>query len=89
MMFTNVWYVAETSDKVTDRPVRVRMLGRDFVLFRDSSGNAVCLSGVCPHRGADLSQGKCEPDGTVGCPFHAWRFDGDGQCAAIPYLKSG
>jgi len=57
MMFTNVWYVAESSDNIKDQPVRVKMLGRDFVLFRDQNGTAVCLSGVCPHRGADLAQG--------------------------------
>ena len=87
MMFTNVWYVAESSDKIKDQPVGVTMLGRDFVLFRDQSGKPVCLSGVCPHRGADLSQGKCEPDGTVGCPFHAWRFDSNGRCTKIPSNK--
>ena len=84
MLFTNIWYVAQSSDSVTDQPVRAHMLGRDFVLFRDHRGKAVCLSGVCPHRGADLSQGKCETDGTVGCPFHAWRFDSSGKCTRIP-----
>jgi phenylpropionate dioxygenase-like ring-hydroxylating dioxygenase large terminal subunit len=84
MMFTNVWYVAAQSGDIKDQPVKVRMLGRDFVLFRDEKGKAVCLSGVCPHRGSDLSLGKCEPDGTVGCPFHAWRFDRTGKCVKIP-----
>jgi phenylpropionate dioxygenase-like ring-hydroxylating dioxygenase large terminal subunit len=84
MMFTNIWYVAESSVKVTDQPVKIKMLGRDFVLFRDHAGAAVCLSGVCPHRGSDLSLGKCEPDGTIGCPFHAWRFDHTGKCVKIP-----
>jgi len=84
MMYTNIWYVAEASDAISDQPVKVKMLGRDFVLFRNSDGKAVCLSGVCPHRSADLSQGKCEPDGTIGCPFHAWRFDSTGQCTKIP-----
>jgi phenylpropionate dioxygenase-like ring-hydroxylating dioxygenase large terminal subunit len=84
MMFTNIWYVAEASDVVKEQPVKVKMLGRDFVLFRDENGKAVCLSGVCPHRGSDLSLGKCESDGTIGCPFHAWRFDGTGRCTRIP-----
>jgi phenylpropionate dioxygenase-like ring-hydroxylating dioxygenase large terminal subunit len=87
MLFMNIWYVAESSDNVATQPVRVKMLGRDFVLFRDQHGVAVCLSGVCPHRSAMLSQGKCEPDGTVGCPFHAWRFDRTGKCTKIPSNK--
>jgi len=84
MMFTNVWYIAQASDAVSPKPVKVKMLGREFALFRDAEGKAVCLSGVCPHRNADLSQGKCESDGTIGCPFHAWRFDYTGKCTKIP-----
>lgn len=84
MLLANVWYVAEWSENVTDRPVKVTMLGRDFVLFRDSGGKAVCLSNVCCHRGANLAQGRCEDDGTLSCPFHGWRFNAEGRCTTIP-----
>jgi len=84
MLFANVWYVAEWSESVTDQPVKTRMLGRDFVLFRDREGKAVCLSNTCCHRGASLAQGKCQDDGTLSCPFHGWRFDGAGRCTTIP-----
>ena len=70
MLLTNIWYIAEWSENVTDKPVKARMLGRDFVLFRDPDGRAHCLSNTCCHRGASLSQGKCQEDGTVSCPFH-------------------
>lgn len=84
MLLTNVWYIAEWSENVTDKPVKARMLGRDFVLFRDQAGKAHCLSNTCCHRGASLSQGKCQEDGTVSCPFHGWRFDAAGRCTNIP-----
>lgn len=84
MLITNVWYIAEWSENVTDKPVKSKMLGRDFVLFRDGSGTAHCLSNTCCHRGASLSQGKCQADGTVSCPFHGWRFDAEGRCTNIP-----
>ena len=84
MMYTNLWYVAESSSVVADQPVRVRMLGRDFVLFRDDVNQVACLSDVCPHRGSSLSRGKCQGDGTVSCPFHGWRFDRHGSCSKIP-----
>lgn len=38
MMYTNIWYVAAESARLGEQPVRVRMLCRDFVLFRDSGG---------------------------------------------------
>lgn len=84
MLFTNVWYVAEFSENLTDSPVKIRMLGRDFVLYRDTRGQAHCLSNVCCHRGASLAQGKCHDDDTLACPFHGWRFNGDGQCTQVP-----
>ena len=56
-MFINFWYAAAESKNVTDKPVSVRMLGQDFVLFRDSDGNAHCLSNTCIHRGAALADG--------------------------------
>jgi phenylpropionate dioxygenase-like ring-hydroxylating dioxygenase large terminal subunit len=84
MMYKNVWYVAGFSEKLSDRPKPIKMLGREFVLFRDADGKAACLSSVCPHRGASLAQGKCHEDGTIACVFHGWRFRSDGQCIRIP-----
>ena len=83
-MFTNVWYVAERSANLCTEPIKVRMLGCDFVLFRDKDGKAACLSNICPHRGANLAGGKCRDDGTVACPYHGWRFNRDGNCVRIP-----
>ena len=58
------------------------MLGDDLVLFRDKTGAVVALSDWCPHRGARLSLGLCEFEGTVTCPYHGYVFDGTGQCVA-------
>ena len=51
MLYTNIWYVAETSEDLGGRPLRVRMLGRDFVLFRTGDGQAACLSDACKRDG--------------------------------------
>ncbi len=83
-MYTNVWYVAAFGQDLTDAPVLVRMLGADFVLFRDADGKVQCVSNVCPHRGASLADGTLLKDGSLACPFHGWRFDGAGACTLIP-----
>ncbi len=88
-MFMNVWYTAAFSKEVEQSPKHVRMLGRDFVLFRDAAGAAHCLSNVCCHRGAPLSQGRCHEDGTVACCQHGWRFDGNGRCILMPGAAAG
>lgn len=88
-MFTNVWYTAAFSKDVADQPKMVKMLGREFVLFRDSAGRVRCLSNVCCHRGAPLHQGVCHSDGTLACCQHGWRFGGDGACTLMPAADDG
>lgn len=66
------------------RPVKaVRVLGREFVLFRDQTGQLGLLDRDCPHRGADLAFGRLE-DGGLRCLFHGWLFNRDGQCLEAP-----
>lgn len=82
-MLKNFWYACRIAAEVRSAPVKVRMLGHDFVLFRDREGRARCVDDQCPHRGASLSGGSVE-DGCVVCPYHGWRFDGAGACTRIP-----
>lgn len=82
-MFINNWYAACISAELGGEPRRLRMLGCDFVLFRDASGKAHCLSDVCVHRGASLAIGKCR-DGHIECPQHGWVYNGEGRCTLIP-----
>ena len=84
-MFINFWYAAAWSSKVTEQPLKLRMLGQDFVLFRDSTGQARCLANVCVHRGGSLAGGVVEGD-RIQCPYHGWQYDGDGKCRKIPSL---
>ena len=84
-MIINNWYVAAQSHEVADVPFHVRMLGCDFVVFRDTSGMAACLSDVCCHRGASLSRGKRVGD-CVQCPYHGWEYASDGRVRRIPPL---
>ena len=64
----------------------VRYLGRDLVLFRGEDGVARVFDAHCPHLGAHLGVGgRVCGDGII-CPFHGWRFDGDGRLAEVPGL---
>jgi phenylpropionate dioxygenase-like ring-hydroxylating dioxygenase large terminal subunit len=85
-MIKNQWYVAEESTAIPKNGnKRVRLCGLDFVLWRDEAGQAHCLSDVCIHRGASLGGGKVV-EGAIQCPYHGWRFGGDGACVRIPSL---
>ena len=85
-MLINNWYVAAAASAVSrDKPLKVRMLACDFVLFRDAKGVAACLSDVCCHRGASLGKGEMH-DCNVVCPYHGWEFDGSGRCTLTPSM---
>ena len=70
-------------DAVTETAIKVKMLGQNFVVFRDSNGQAHVLSNICTHRGGSLAHGKVKGD-TVECPYHGWRYDGTGRVRAVP-----
>src|SRR6266542_3003843 len=65
------------------RPMRVRLLGEDLFLFRDSLGKAGLLANNCAHRGASLFFGRNEESG-LRCVYHGWKFDASGQCIDMP-----
>lgn len=74
--------VAEAA-QLGDAPLSVRVLSDDYVVWRDATGCARAAPDRCPHRGTRLSLGRvC--DGVLECPYHGWRFDGNGQCVAVP-----
>ena len=64
------------------KPKNIKMLGDELVLFRGKNGKIVALNEWCPHRGARLSRGFCEFEGTVTCPYHGYTFDETGNCVA-------
>ncbi|MGY6256087.1 aromatic ring-hydroxylating dioxygenase subunit alpha [Paraburkholderia caledonica] len=84
-LLRNYWQPVALVEELADvRPVRaVRLMGQDFVVFRDEQGRYGMLDRDCPHRGADLAAGRLEAGG-LRCAFHGWLFDVDGQCLSTP-----
>lgn len=97
-MIRNQWYVILESRQVkrgrnvkrgargargNRNMVKVRRLGEQLLLWRDSTGVVHCLVDRCCHRGVALSAGKMVGD-AVQCPFHGLEYNGEGQCTCIP-----
>jgi phthalate 4,5-dioxygenase len=75
------WIPACLSEEVEERdgkPVRVRLLGEDLVVFRDSEGRIGVLDEYCPHRRVSLALGRNEACG-LRCLYHGWKFDVSGN----------
>ena len=85
-MYINFWYpVAKSEDITEEKPFKVEILSLNFVAFRDSDGQAHVLSDICVHRGGSLGEGWVQDDCVV-CPYHGWRYGGDGRCTTIPSI---
>ena len=82
-MLRRYWWPIHFSDQIKDKPVRVRLLGQDFVLFRDGKGKVGMLDLQCPHRLTSLEYGRVEAEG-LRCCYHGWLFAHDGQCLDTP-----
>lgn len=85
-MFINFWYVAcESSEVTAEKPIKVRMLGQHFALWRDTDGHVNCIANTCPHRSGSLGEGRVDGN-CIECPYHGWTYDGDGNCVRLPSL---
>jgi nitrite reductase/ring-hydroxylating ferredoxin subunit len=91
--FPRGWYAVAFSEELRAKEVRtVRFLGRDLVLWRGESGQAVAMDPYCPHLGAHLGVGGEVVGDSLRCPMHHFCFDGAGACVSTPYgtkLPSG
>ena len=85
--FARGWHCLGLAETFRDgKPHPIEVFGTKLVVFADSEGNLKVLDGYCRHMGGDLTQGTIKGD-EVACPFHDWRWGGDGKCKAIPYAK--
>jgi 3-ketosteroid 9alpha-monooxygenase subunit A len=66
--------------------------GEDLLLYRTAKGECRALKAYCPHMGNYMPNGLApgQPvsallrDSEIHCPYHGWRFDGQGRCTHIP-----
>jgi 3-ketosteroid 9alpha-monooxygenase subunit A len=81
------WHCLGLAKEFRDgKPHKVEAFGTKLVVFADSKGELNVLNAYCPHMGGDLSQGEIKGD-AIACPFHDWRWAGNGRCVEIPYAR--
>jgi phenylpropionate dioxygenase-like ring-hydroxylating dioxygenase large terminal subunit len=77
------WHPIMMSERLSDRPLPVRVLGEDLVLFRDLSGDVGLVHKHCSHRGMSLEFGIVGNHG-IRCAYHGWCFSPTGQILETP-----
>ena len=85
--FARGWHCLGPAEKYRDgKPHTVHAFGQKLVVFTGADGKTNVLDGYCRHMGGDLSQGTVKGN-EIACPFHDWRWGGDGRCKRIPYAR--
>jgi phthalate 4,5-dioxygenase len=64
-------------------PVRVRLLGGNYVAFRSTDGTVGVLDEQCRHRKASLALARNE-DGGLRCLYHGWKYNVKGELIDAP-----
>lgn len=83
-MICNQWYVIlESKELKTRKPLKLKRLNEDIVLWRDDKGEVCCIEDKCCHRGASFSCAEIVR-GNLECPFHGFLYDKYGKVTLIP-----
>ncbi len=79
------WLPVGLSNEVSagSKPMQVKVMGEDLVLYRDDLERPGLLGLNCSHRLTSLAYGRVE-DGGIRCPFHGWLYDLEGKCLEQP-----
>jgi phenylpropionate dioxygenase-like ring-hydroxylating dioxygenase large terminal subunit len=82
------WFaVGESGDIEVGKARAIYYFDRHLVLWRDETGEAHVQDAFCPHLGAHLGHGGTVEGCELMCPFHGWKFDGEGTNTDIPYSE--
>ncbi|GAB3217807.1 Rieske 2Fe-2S domain-containing protein [Mycolicibacterium hippocampi] len=85
--FARGWHCLGLTREFGDgSPHQVNAFGQKLVVFRGADGAINVLDSYCRHMGGDLSQGQVKGN-EIACPFHDWRWGGDGRCKNVPYAR--
>jgi len=80
----NFWQIIAFSSELGKSQSEKRKLhGIPILIWRDSANNVHAVADVCQHKRSPLNV-SCFNKNELTCPYHGWRYDGDGQLIEIP-----
>ena len=84
--YPDSWYRVATSAEVgAGEILSLRYFGEELICWRGEDGEAHVHGAYCAHLGANIGCGGFVKGDSVVCPFHHWRYGGDGRNVEIPY----
>jgi phenylpropionate dioxygenase-like ring-hydroxylating dioxygenase large terminal subunit len=78
------WYtIGIASEFVINKPQKVTVWNKNYVVWKTTNGTYVALDDVCSHKSASLSKGKVCNNNIV-CPYHGYEFNENGTLTKVP-----
>ncbi|MGI9291487.1 MAG: Rieske 2Fe-2S domain-containing protein [Gammaproteobacteria bacterium] len=77
------WWPVLAADELGRKPIGHTRFNEKLVFWRNAD-TVTCMPDRCPHRGAALSLGSVNKQGSIVCPFHGLSFGADGHCTRVP-----
>jgi len=78
------WYaIGIDSEFVENKPQKITVWNKNYVVWKNSNGSYVALDDVCSHKSASLSKGKVCNNNIV-CPYHGYEFNENGTLSKVP-----
>ena len=82
------WYkIADSNQIKIKQALQVESFPTQIVVWRGEDSTLRGLDLYCKHMGASLACGEVDGN-SIRCPFHSWRWAGEGHCDEIPYAKN-
>ena len=83
------WFAIARSAEIGNSEIRtMRYFGTEFVVWRGGDGVLRAVDPFCPHMGAHLGVNSDVTGNDLRCPYHHWRFNGEGGVVKIPYTDA-
>ncbi len=82
------WFAVALSTELAAGEVKtLEYFATEFVIWRGEQGEVHAVDPFCPHLGAHLGVNSDVVGDDLRCPFHHWRFNGEGGVTDIPYTE--
>ena len=82
------WYSLGRTDELKVGEIKeTTVFDQELIYYRGKSGKVYAVESKCLHLGANLGQGTVIDD-NIQCPFHGWKYAGDGfLCKKSPLIE--
>ena len=88
------WCLGKYHHFEVNKPQLITLLGHDYVIWKEPSGNLNAIDNICPHAGANLAKGGYVVDvkgrSCLACPYHGNKVQllGDGKVIVEDNISS-